>query len=546
VTSKPLEIEALQKEPFVKRLAGYAKMTGPGWLQAAVTLGGGSLAGALYLGVIAGYSLMWLQPLAMLCGVIMLIALAHVTLSSSDYPFDSVKRSISPLLAWGWLIATIIADVVFCTAQSSLGVATLQQNLGLGGVNPYIITSGLSLIAFVSACLYAMGNNAVAKLELILKVLVAMVILSFAASAGVLLFSGKVDLSALFIGFIPNPKSLFQPAASLEPLITATGAAADYWSNYIADIQRSRIIAAFGSAVGINMTFLLPYTLIKRGWSKKHRELSRFDLVLGLFLPFSIATALLVISSAAAFHGQDADVLDADGKPYPSLASGYYSILDARLIDAGTISENPEALRAAADALPIAERRLAGALVNRDAKQLSTTLSPLMGDKVADLVFGVGILAMALSTMMVHMLMNGFAISQAVGRPGAVKPFIVGAAMPALLAVFAPLAWTGDAKTALLIPAAVIATVFLPIAYLAILLLMNSKSILAKEDRASPLMNISMVLAAGIATFASVWLLSNKGVTGIIGIIGLLLLAAIGVAGFFKNQRTPCKNEPVN
>jgi Mn2+/Fe2+ NRAMP family transporter len=71
------KIESIQQRGFLGRLTGYAKLTGPGWLQSAVTLGGGSLAGALYLGVIAGYSLMWLQPLAMICGVIMLMALAH-------------------------------------------------------------------------------------------------------------------------------------------------------------------------------------------------------------------------------------------------------------------------------------------------------------------------------------------------------------------------------------------------------------------------------------------------------------------------------------
>ncbi len=40
-------------------LGAYMKLSGPGWLQSAITLGGGSLAGSLYLGVIAGYQLLW-------------------------------------------------------------------------------------------------------------------------------------------------------------------------------------------------------------------------------------------------------------------------------------------------------------------------------------------------------------------------------------------------------------------------------------------------------------------------------------------------------
>ena len=67
--------------PLLKRFGIYTKLSGPGWLQGAITLGGGSLAGALYLGVIAGFGLLWLQPLAMLCGIVMLSAIAYVTLS---------------------------------------------------------------------------------------------------------------------------------------------------------------------------------------------------------------------------------------------------------------------------------------------------------------------------------------------------------------------------------------------------------------------------------------------------------------------------------
>ena len=39
----------------------FIKMSGPGWLQSAITLGGASLSGALFLGVLGGFSLLWLQ-----------------------------------------------------------------------------------------------------------------------------------------------------------------------------------------------------------------------------------------------------------------------------------------------------------------------------------------------------------------------------------------------------------------------------------------------------------------------------------------------------
>ena len=59
---KKLLAEANQK-PLLPRWGTFAKLSGPGWLQGAITLGGGSLGGSLYLGVIGGYELLWLLSL---------------------------------------------------------------------------------------------------------------------------------------------------------------------------------------------------------------------------------------------------------------------------------------------------------------------------------------------------------------------------------------------------------------------------------------------------------------------------------------------------
>ena len=74
---KNLLAEANQK-PLLVRWGTFAKLSGPGWLQGAITLGGGSLAGSLYIWVIGGYELLWLQPLMMIFGVLMLSILAVI------------------------------------------------------------------------------------------------------------------------------------------------------------------------------------------------------------------------------------------------------------------------------------------------------------------------------------------------------------------------------------------------------------------------------------------------------------------------------------
>src|SRR6056297_1311717 len=122
-------LKSVENRALPVRLATYTRLSGPGWLQGAITLGGGSLAGALYLGVIMGYQLMWLQPMAISLGVVMLAAISYVTLSSGEKPFDAVRNHVSPALAWGWLIATMMANVVWSLPQFALGTAAIQQNL---------------------------------------------------------------------------------------------------------------------------------------------------------------------------------------------------------------------------------------------------------------------------------------------------------------------------------------------------------------------------------------------------------------------------------
>lgn len=539
----PDPITTAQNAPFLKKLGIYTKLSGPGWIQAAVTLGGGSLVGALYLGVIGGYEFMWLQPLAMLCGIIMLSAISHVTLSSKERPFVAAKKHISPVLAWGWLIATIIADVVYCSAQYGLGTDAVQNNLGFfnGGTAQTYTLTGIFTVFSLSLLWMSLGGGKASKIiEHILKGLVAIVVLAFMAVVVVLAANGSIAWGSFFGGLIPDFSALFKPTASYSDAIAATGDNASFWTKYIADSQRNIIIGAFGSAVGINMTFLLPYTLIKRGWSKQHRELSRFDLVLGLFVPFIMATSFLVVATSAQFHAKKDSIVSTGN--YNAVVDTWLSSKDV------SYDKNAESAQAQRDALPDADKQLAAMVAKRTAKDLAKSLEPALG-KNAQLIFGIGILAMAISTMLVHMMMNGYAISEAFGKPGQKALFMIGAAMPALSGFFSPILWTGnpDIKTTLNIPAGTIATTLLPIAYLIFILLMNSRQTLGDEmPRKRSLINILMLIAGGAASFAAVWnLIGRYGSKdpfmhnfGMIGLIALPTLLLIGIVGFIRNNKS--------
>ncbi|MEM9018865.1 MAG: divalent metal cation transporter, partial [Verrucomicrobiota bacterium] len=259
------ELAALAEKPLGERLKYYTKRTGPGWLQAAITLGGGSLAGALFLGVMMGFNLMWLQPLAMILGVVMLSAIAYVTLSTGERPFAAINQHVSPVLGWAWLIAAMMANIVWCLPQFALGSGAVTQNLvpSLEGVSaaPWIVGIVLLVAAALVVRAYDSDNRGVKIFEGILKTMVGIVVVSFFLVVIRLTTTGAINWGEILTGFLPSISDINEPAPKISEAIAATGESAEIWKSGVAGVQKDRVIAAFGTAVGINMTFLLPYSM---------------------------------------------------------------------------------------------------------------------------------------------------------------------------------------------------------------------------------------------------------------------------------------------
>ncbi|GAB5525577.1 MAG: divalent metal cation transporter [Roseivirga sp.] len=526
---------------FFNKLQFYAKQSGPGWIQAAVTLGGGTLVSALYLGVVGGYEFLWLQPLAMLMGYVLLSAISHVTLSKTDHkdrPFRLVQKHISKPLAWGWLVATVIANVVFCSAQFALGTDALQGSLGLQNLNPFVITFLLFLVGAGLMWLFSQESRASKIVDGTIKVLVGLIVLCFMGVVIVIGLNGDIQWAELFNGLVPDFGALFKPTETYTEVIQQTGQFQDYWRGYISGSQRDIIIGAFGTAVGINMTFLLPYTLLKKKWKREDRTLARYDLFFGLLIPFILGASFLIIASASQFHGKKDSIVN---------EQAYHQVLDSRLASehADLALKSREELELLRASVPRADKDLAVMLAKRTVTDLSVSLRPVLGDW-SNLIFGIGVLAMAISTMLVHMMINGYAIAEAFGQPDKRKLFLAGALIPAFAGFISPIIWSGEIKTALAVPASVIATTLLPIAYLIFWLLLNSKKAMG-DDRPKKKFQVNalMLLAMGVAIFASVWALLSKIQSetifeqyfGWIGIVGMPLLIVLGIYSFLKKEK---------
>jgi Mn2+/Fe2+ NRAMP family transporter len=541
-------LEAAAESGALGKAAIYARLSGPGWLQGAITLGGGSLAGALYLGVIMGYKMMWLQPIAMILGVIMLSAISYVTLSTGERPFHALKHHISPVLAWGWLIATMMANLVWSLPQFALGTAAVQQNL-VPELNTDIgkiaIAVALLIVASIIVWFYNSGSTGIKIFELILKTMVGVVVLSFFGVVMALTRQGSIDWGEIFAGFVPNFNYLFEPVPALAGTVAETGEFSDWWTKTIAGIQKDRIITAFATAVGINMTFLLPYSMLRKGWGKKHRGLAIFDLSIGLIVPFVLATGCVVIAAASQFHGKTDDVfrMVAEGGSGKEVKD-YYKYVDMRLQQeqGESFAQLDETGLAAQRAeLPQADREIAAMLAGRDNFALAATLEPLVGTTVAQTLFGVGVLGMALSTIIILMLINGFAFCEMINVPAEGSMHRLGSMLPAV-GVAGPFIW-GQAAPALATPTSVIGGAMLPIAYLSFLLLMNSRRALGDSmPRGGKRLfwNVLMIVATAVATFGSIWGLRGKTMydfpIGNVALAALAVMLVLGVFGFFAKQ----------
>jgi len=550
------ELEALNGQPLGTRLRYYAKRTGPGWLQAAITLGGGSLAGALFLGVMMGYNLMWLQPLAMILGVVMLSAIAYVTLATGKRPFAAINQHISPVLGWAWLIAAMMANIVWCLPQFALGTGAVQQNLipaldGSGSAT-WIVGAVLLVAAALVVRAYDSDSKGVKVFDRILKTMVGIVVISFFLVVVRLTMMGDLNWGEILSGFIPNLSDIRNPAPAIETAITATGnESAAIWRESVSGVQKSKVIAAFGTAVGINMTFLLPYSMLRKGWGKNHRGLAIFDLGSGLVIPFVIATACIVIAAASQFHAKTSDVLNDDGTIIAGKEASFAGVADKFIVkryaadltglEGEALSTKVTELR---DALSLEDRKMTAMLVDRKDSDLAKSLSSLAGPGIGKIIFGVGVLGMALSTIIILMLINGFCLCEAMGRPGDKKLHFLGSLIPGFLGLCFPLIWTAESKAALAVPTSVIGSSLLPIAYFIFLLMMNSKKLLGNampRGGKRVIWNVLMFIATGLATFGSVWALKDQSLgafpMGKVGIGVLVILFVIGIIGFVSKNK---------
>ena len=253
----------------------------------------------------------------------------------------------------------------------------------------------------------------------------------------------------------------------------------------------------------------------------------------------------MVIASASQFHGKyDEGLIDL---PAAKIQGAYAGNLESRLkaeLGAEAFETlSPEDKNSRFDALPKVDKQLAAMLVKRDAKALADSLESLTGNKaVSQFVFGIGVVGMAVSTIIILMLINGFTFTEMLGAKIGGMKHRIGAMLPGVTGLLGYLwFWRGDKPDFwLAVPTSVFGMVLLPIAYISFFLMINSKKLMGDampKGGKRVVLNIAMLVALAAATIGAGGAIWNKVQwTGVI-IVGVFVFAAL-MAHFLRSGRS--------
>jgi Mn2+/Fe2+ NRAMP family transporter len=513
--------------------AAYLKMCGPGFLQSACTIGGGTLASCLFMGSMVGMAGLWIQPTAIVFGVIVLVLIAHVTLAENENPFTMINKHASPVLGWGWLIASAAANMIWVLPQYNLAVGALTQNvfpeaLGTDTQGKAIATALVAIVATAIISIQLKGGKSARLFDRVIQLIVALIVLCFGAVVVKLLSTGELSIGAMLAGLVPNPSLMTAPAETYNEMLAACGETKEFWSNEITKTQKNIIFGAIGASVGINMTFLLPYTLRDRGWGKKHLTLSKIDLGMGLVLPFALVTLFVISAASTTLHGKADPALtswkfSAPGETAPGQLGKYRGSLEkcAKSVHGDAYPEDADAQNALLDAMPEADKVVAAATLKHGTAALAAPLQKLFGGEIGMKIFGIGVVFIALSTILMLMLINGYCFEAAFGLPRWIG------CLGVLDGALGPFVW-GKHGAYLAVPTSVIGLMLFPIAIWGFFFVAREKKL--GEYRLKTLGTVVCGFVAVLYTGLSGWAAHGK-----IGWAGPGLMVVIGIAALLTS-----------
>jgi Mn2+/Fe2+ NRAMP family transporter len=272
------ELDRLSNSSPLQRGWGYLRLGGPGFIDAATTLGAGTLTASMLSGAMFGYKTLWLIWVSMGLGVFMMAAAARFTCRGGFRVIVMQNRH------HGWIVGSLMTGllgtgavaIIFNYGQYSLGthlIESLAPMLGFEFPRQVNWVLFLAITSFIVLNYGQRGKKGIVLVESFMKLCITVMLLCF----GICLLLVGVDWGALLRGaFIPWLPS------GVEGI--------------------DLFVASSAAAIGVMDWVLFQYAGLARGWGRKHETLARFDIFFGLFLPFVLINFMVVAVFAGTLH----------------------------------------------------------------------------------------------------------------------------------------------------------------------------------------------------------------------------------------------------
>ena len=479
-------LEKANAQGGIKKVLIFSKISGPGiWLTLAA-LSAGSLIGSLGLGQWLGTEALWVQASAMLLGIFSLWAVSQISLNTQQSLFSLMKNEWNPSLAWWFAGSALVTNFAWCMPQFRFGAEITGSIL----FPPLDNKGGKIGVAFVLLCLsiflsfwYERSGLHSKLFQWILRLILFSLIACLGVSVCMLIPGSGLSFSSIFSGFLPDLNNLSNTSPRFEALLSQTGEFRSFWEENLVSRQKELILITFSSTLGVNLLFSLPLLLLGRGWRRDHNQFAKFNLFLGLFIPFILCSSCLTILSAVAhqkmIHSLNEEV--SVNTKY-SESDTIRNLLKERIIfEIGKEqfqSLPPFQQDEKIESLSKPNYILAHLVSQSDTKKWIHYLSD-SGKEPVKYLLGIVVLLISFSTIVILMVLNGHLICEILGKPHKGAPFQTGSLLLAVSSI-GPFVWS-DQDAWVADPSYFLSLAIIPYILLSFLLMLNSKELLGRQ-----------------------------------------------------------------
>ena len=272
-------LDAVSKMPLLLRLPTYLRMGGPGFMNAALTLGAGTMTAAMLSGAQFGYRTLWIAWLAIGSGLFMMAGMARITTRGNFRIIQEQSRR------HGWFVArvltaivgVVLVSVVFNFGQVALGTHLIESLAETSGVSfPQAYNWPLYCLVTVWIALNygRRSGKGVALVERFMKLGVALMLACFALCLLVVGVDWRAALQGLFVPWLPGGKGGID-----------------------------LFVASAAAAIGPMNWVFFHYAGLAKGWGPRHEGLARLDTVVGMGVPYVLVVVIVTGVFAGTLHG---------------------------------------------------------------------------------------------------------------------------------------------------------------------------------------------------------------------------------------------------